>query len=363
MAARASVTLGLCAVAAACGAEPTAGPDAGRPLAIAGVEDLGRFAEPSAIVVGRDGGLGGRLGDRLLWTFGDSFLTAANPVDGSNVLSATAGWSSLDAPLALTQPVDGAGFPAQFIPYTAAELTQNRAAPLDGWALWPGMMIDTGAAEGLVVFQRVKRTAGSGFDGVAVGTAWVAVDAPVARRDPDDLFTRPEPLFFPQVVVDGMAYAIACDPIGSLNVGCKLARAAVADAGRRAAYQFYDGGAWQADLGRAAVVLEGVGGVPTISWNPWLGRYLAVSGRLLDSAVQLRAAARVEGPWSAPVEVAASADGASGIFAPLDPAAFDYGAAEHVALRSADGRAIVISYSRPTEPFRGDVRLARITLQ
>ncbi|MEY5043781.1 MAG: hypothetical protein RJA19_1008, partial [Bacteroidota bacterium] len=41
-------------------------------------------------------------------------------------------------------------------------------------ALWPGMMIDTGAAEGLVTFQRIKRTNGSGFDSMGVGTARIA---------------------------------------------------------------------------------------------------------------------------------------------------------------------------------------------
>jgi hypothetical protein len=118
----------LAAAAGACGGggASDAGVDApSRPLAIERVVDLGRFPEPSATVVGRDGGPGGALGGRLLWTFGDTFLGARNPVDNSNVLSATAGWSAPDAPLALVQPVDAGGFPAQFIPYTAAELAQK----------------------------------------------------------------------------------------------------------------------------------------------------------------------------------------------------------------------------------------------
>ncbi len=39
----------------------------------------------------------------------------------------------------------------------------------------------------------------------------------------------------------------------------------------------------------------------------WLGQYLAITGRPLDSAVQLRTADRIEGPWSAPTELPASA--------------------------------------------------------
>lgn len=340
------------------------GPDgAVRALVVERVEDLGRFPEPSPTVVGRDGGPGGQLGDRLLWTFGDTFLNARNPVDDSNVLSATAGWSSLDEPLALVQPVDGGGFPTQFIPYTADELAQNRAAPLDGWALWPGMMIDTGAAEGLVVFQRIKRTDGAGFDSMGVGTARVAKDATVATRVDGDLFAPPEPLFMPQSVIDGWVYAMACAQVGFLNVGCKLGRAPVADAGVRAAYAFFDGTSWQADVTRAAVVIDGLGGTPTVSWNPWLGRYLAITGRILSSTVQLRTADRIEGPWSAPVELEASSDGSTGLFLPTSEDAYNYAIVEHTALRSTDGRSLVISYSRPTEAFRGDVRLARITLR
>jgi hypothetical protein len=68
------------------------------------------------------------LGGKLLWTFGDTFTSVANPVDGSSVLSATSGWSSTTDRLNLTHPVDGRGFPAQMVPYTDAELAQNRTS-------------------------------------------------------------------------------------------------------------------------------------------------------------------------------------------------------------------------------------------
>ena len=334
-----------------------------RELVVERVVDLGQLPQPSTTVVGRDGGPAGLLGGRILWTFGDTFLQARNPVDNSNVLSATGGWSSVDAPLVLTQPVDAGGFPAQLIPYTAAELAQNQTAPLDGWALWPGTMIDTGDAEGLVIFQRIKRSNGTGYDSMGVGTARIAVDATVATRVAGDLFAPPEPLFMPQSVVNGMVYALACNSVGFLNIGCKMGRAPVAAAGTRAAYMFFDGSDWQADITRAKVTIDGLGGTPTISWNPHLGRFLAITGRILSSTVQLRTANLIEGPWSAPVEIAASADGSTGIFAPTSADASNYVIIEHPELRSADAREIVISYSRPTEPFRGDVRLARITLR
>src|SRR4051812_25186198 len=55
--------------------------DAPRPLEIATVEDLGALPLPSAVTTGRDGGTGGVVAGRLLWTFGDTFTTTLNPVD------------------------------------------------------------------------------------------------------------------------------------------------------------------------------------------------------------------------------------------------------------------------------------------
>ena len=103
--------------------------DAGRclrPLAVERVDDLGAFSLPSPVVLSRDGVSSGLFRGRLAWTFGDTFLTRRNTIDDSSVLSATAGWSRPEAPLALAEPVDDAGLPAQLIPYSDDDL----AAPL-----------------------------------------------------------------------------------------------------------------------------------------------------------------------------------------------------------------------------------------
>src|SRR6185503_2122717 len=90
-----SVSRALVLVAALVGctpgaAAPDASVDAGtRPLAVDHVEDLGAFSAPPT-VVGRDGTTSARLGDRIAWTFGDTFLTKATPDDGTSVRSSTA---------------------------------------------------------------------------------------------------------------------------------------------------------------------------------------------------------------------------------------------------------------------------------
>src|SRR5712691_3293604 len=83
------------------------------PPNVTAVDDLGRLPLP-AKGVGRDGGQGGVLGGKLMWTFGDTFLTEPNHIDGATILSATSGWASIDDPLMLAQSMDG-DQPAQLI--------------------------------------------------------------------------------------------------------------------------------------------------------------------------------------------------------------------------------------------------------
>lgn len=341
--------------------------DGGAPLQVASVVDLGELPHPSDTVAGRDGTNSASKDGQLLWTFGDTFLYETTPVDGSNVASATGAWASLEAPFVLEQPVDADGIPAQLIPYTEDELAQNRSAPLDGWALWPGAVIDTGDADLLVLFQRIKRTAGSGFDGLGVGTARIAPRETVARRDPEDLFSRPMP---PEegpplygaggVAVDGdMVYFFACEEVGFFNQGCRVARAPRARADERDAFEFFDGSSWVVEIDAAAVVIENASAGVSVSFNAHLGRYLCVTSKLLSDDVILRTAERIEGPWPDTGVVIPAGEG--GILPAGEGT--NYLALEQPALSDPDGTSVVISYSRPLGSFRGEVRLARITLE
>ncbi|MEO7094558.1 MAG: hypothetical protein ABI175_14980, partial [Polyangiales bacterium] len=174
-----ALAFALLAALPACGGESSPGagePDAPgadahvtRPLAIDSVVDLGLLPLPPK-GVGRDGGMGGTLGGKLLWTFGDTFLTERNHIDNSSVLSATAAWSTTADPLVLVQSMTG-DQPAQLVPYTPAEITANTADALNGYALWPGPLLDIGESTGVVAFQQIKRMSGSGFASIGVGTS------------------------------------------------------------------------------------------------------------------------------------------------------------------------------------------------
>jgi len=344
------------------GSDAPSPPDAGPPLVVGTVVDLGVLPHPSDAVVGRDGVSSGRFGGRCLWTFGDTFLFTRTPWDDSSVVSATSAWSGDTVPLTLDQPVDANGVPAQLIPYTDDELAANRADPLNGWALWPGAVIDTGDPEALVLFQRIKRTEGGGFEGLDLGTARIGLGETVASRDAESLFSRPpspaaggEPLYGAGGVsiVGETAYFFVCD-VGE----CSVARVPRARADQREAFEFFDGSTWVTDITSAEVVLRGASAV-SVSWNAHLGRYLAISSRIFSNDVVVRTAPAVEGPWPRTGLVIAPAEG--GILAAGE--GFNYLALEQPCLASGDGSSVVISYSRPLGSFRGEVRLARITFE
>lgn len=368
--------LALAALAASCSDESGEPVDAGvvdaaldedagsaREIRVASVVDLGALPHPSDTVAGRDGASSGVVDGQLLWAFGDTFVTEPTPIDGSHVVSATGAWATPSDPFTLEQPVDELGLPAQLIPYTDEEIAQNRASAIDGWALWPGAVVDTGADELLVLFQRVERTDGTGFDGVGLGTARIAPRQTTARRDPIDLFSRrlppapgEPPLYGPGgvAVIGETVYFFGCE-----RGDCRVARAPRARADARVAFEFYDGERWVADIAAAAVVMRGVGAATSVSYNAHLGAYLSVTSRALSNDVLLRSAPRVEGPWPRSGVVIEPAEG--GVLAAGEGA--DYLAQEQPALSSADGREVVISYSRPLGAFRGEVRLARITFE
>lgn len=323
-------------------------------VGVVSVEDLGKLPLP-ALGVGRDGGFSGQLGGQILWTFGDTFLSAPDHIDGASVLSATAGWSTAAAPLELVQAMDG-DQPAQVIPYTADEIAANQADALNGYALWPGALVPIDETTGVIAFQHIKRSNGSDFAVDGIGLARIHAGDAIASRDPDLLFGADG--YIPQLAAGGFVYAWSCAKVGFLDFRCKLARVATADVATADAYTYFDGHAWQSDPAHAAYVLDRSAGGPSVSFNAHLGRYLAVNCEVVSSTVLVRTADAIEGPWSDGVEIATSS---TGLLAPTQDGAYNYLCLEHPEL--ATDHTIVVGYSRPTEPFQGDVRLARVTLR
>ena len=354
---RALVLFVACVGCSPSGSQADASVEAGpRPIVIAEVDDLGAFpAAPT--VVGRDGTTSALVGDQIVWTFGDTFLTKQTLDDKTSVRSATAGWSAPDAALAITNPVDDAGVPIQFVPYTATELAKNQSDPLNGFALWPGAVIPRDATSAVVLFEHVLRQSGSGFTVDAIGTASFTTGATQATRDAAFLFQSPDPLFGNGgVTVDsGSAYFFDCEQ--AIGFHCKLARVPVASVTSRAAFEFWNGTAYVSDVAQAAWFIEGASYALTITFNAFLGRWLAVYSKPLSDDVALRAADHIEGPWTDPEVIIPGAKFVQG------DAGANYLAREHGELQAQSGRELVIGYAHPLANFGGACRLARVILQ
>ncbi|MBI3541781.1 MAG: DUF4185 domain-containing protein [Deltaproteobacteria bacterium] len=332
-----------------------------RALKVESVTDLGPLSMP-ATVPGRDGGWSGLVFGKLFWTFGDSFITVKGE-DGLNVRSSTSAWSASGSAFgtALTEPLTSAGIPYQLVPYTSDELAANQADSANGWALWGGPVLFEKNAEALFLYSRVKRENGSGFNTVSVGVARVSDGATTARRDPSPLFAQPEPLYGngSAYVDEQYVYLYQCDVAAPLDMACAVARAPRAQADHRSAYVFYDGAQWVSDISKARPVVHGAAAGFSVDWNDWLGCYVAVHSELLGKGIRLRTAPAPEGPWSEAITL--PADGTS-ILPNTDGEFGNYLAVQHRGLGSADGRELVVTYSRPLAPFRGEVRAARIRL-
>jgi hypothetical protein len=345
---RLPLAFGLFAVCvdAACAGAPVTSP--------ATAPELGALGHP-AVVTARDGGASVRIGGQILWLFDDTLMTVAG-ADGFSYRSSTAAWGD-GASLTLAEPLDAAGAPFQLLPYTADELTYNRAnGPMERFALWPGSAVDLGGGQALIFFSDLKVHPGSlNYEWLGVGTATLAAGETVAARALDLLFGPAAPAFSVGAVVDGgFVHLYACAPVpGVVDSDCRVARAPFADAMTATAWTTWDGAAWNPDLTKGQPVLHGAPGDLSVSWNDHLGAFLAVHSAIFSNEVVFHTAPRPEGPWT----------NAQHLFTGVvHTDVTNYAAKEHPELATDGGRGLVVTYAHPLGGFEEDVRVATPTL-
>ena len=292
----------------------------------------------------------------MLWTFGDTLMTVMG-ADGFKYRSATAGWSSLGS-LQLDEALDSMGAPFQLFPFTAVEAAYNRAnGPTERYALWPGSVIEASDGNGAWRFyQRLKIHPGTlNYEALDVGLARLPLGSTVAVRDPSPLFSMSTPAYALAAHVDGgFVYLYGCNSVADqLDSECRVVRAVVADAPLTAAWQAYDGAMWQPDLGQAQPVLHGPPGDLSVSFNVYLGQFLAVYSGIFSDDIRWRSSPHPEGPWSKERLLFATTP---------PPSGNNYAGKEHPELAADGGRTIVVGYANATGTFTGDVRLASVTL-
>lgn len=348
----------LCVLAGACGRDSAspAAPTLKRPLEIASVRELGPLGRPASVTV-RDGGASAVLGGRLLWTFADT-LFSPQSIDGTNLRSNTAGLADPASPLVISEPVDARGAPFPFLPFTPEEQAFNDSTgrPDRRIALWPGSVVPDGSGAGLVFYLKLEVNPGLlNYAFIGTGIARVPPASTAAQRDPDLLFRVPEPTFDHAAVLDSQLYVFGAIHDGTPDQPFGVGRAPLARARERAAYVFWDGSAWVSDARRTARVLTGIPGGVSVSYNEYLGQYLAVHSLVLSSVVVMHVADRPEGPWGPAVPAFTGLPVAAG--------SFSYAGREHPHLASQGGRTVFVTYFHPLGAFRGDLRLVEVTFR
>lgn len=355
--------------------------------------------ETTGAVKARDGGYSVAFGGRSAWLYGDSVLSVVGE-DGSawrdNTWSWTEDLDAVDGLDGFTEAVDDLGAPLPFFPATADEAAYNdahRDVDRDGdgvsdcedpcggrEALWPmdavalgdtadgGAAADVaddevGAAAGALVFYvKIHGEPGEwNFYNRGVGVAaWADPTTPPTRPEPGVLPEEPTLLFTPEEGGFGAAAALGEDGLlyawGSReDEGAKhmrLGRVAPAAVQDRAAWRFWDGAGWTAEVAEAAPLFAGSSQLK-VSRDEQLGTWLAFYLDEPWNELVLRTAPAPEGPWSDPTHVA-------DVLGPPD-GGWAYCGIDHPEYRR-DGVHLV-SYYRGLGDWQGETRLLEVALE
>jgi len=157
-------------------------------------------------------------------------------------------------------------------------------------------------------------------------------------------------------VMGDEAYVYGCE-LGQDKLGkpCHLARVAFADILDKTAWTFYSGnGLWSPDSTQAKVVFHG-NDMMSVSFNPYLNRYMAVYSEPLAAKAMLRTATKPEGPWSEPVALFT-------VDAPENAHGWVYDFLAHPEYSQDNGRIIYVTYTMKLDQMHSETRLMAVEL-
>jgi Domain of unknown function (DUF4185) len=319
-------------------------------LEILNAVDLGAIGHPIS-VTNRDGGSSAIIAGKLLWTFGDTLFNPKS-VDGTNLRSNTAALADPILPLVVTEPTDANGAPFQFLPFSSEEKAFNDAngSPNDRIALWTGSMIDLNGTTQMFYLKLHVKPGLLNYEFLGVGLASIAPNSTTATREPNMLFAATEPLFTTAMRVNSEVFVY-----GNLATkGVMIARVNIDHLKERSQYRFWNGMDWVADVGQAVAIVPQTPAL-SVSYNPYLQQFLAVSSGVFSNKVFFRTAPQPEGPWSPVLEA----------FTGMTPATntVDYAGIEHPELAKDGGKTLFVTYYHPLGGFKGELRAVSVNLK
>jgi len=249
----------------------------------------------------RDGGSSVRLGNKILWLFGDTLFTEKS-VDGTNGRSNTAAWADITQPYRLSEPLDAKGAPSQFIPFNTKEAAYNAAStdPNDRYVIWPTQAINIDENTAYIYYLRLKSSPNpTTLVKKGIGIASVSTNSTAARVVNESVFSESDAQFRPTAVRGSFVYLQDCRQNGFVS-DCAVARVQKSQMAIRSAYDFWDGSTWQKNIGRAAYSIPGSPSTMAITWNAYSQKFLMLSAPAFSRDLTLRTADEIQGPWSAP---------------------------------------------------------------
>ncbi len=294
------------------------------------------------------------VGDEDWWLFKVGFAP--------NSVYATSTDSIAKAPKAMPYVLDvaaaNAPAPTSFIPLTPAD----RDALASGELLMheTGNIMMTGPNDGLLFYAPTAlgfkdgQLYPRGF-GTRLANVHFENGSAQATALPTLVFGPDKPAFRYGIIDGGYVYLYGCSDAGFGTSTCVVARAPQAQAAQGASYQFLSSAGWSNDFTFAAPVLDRTRDDLSISYNPFLRRYLAVHQLGLASEIYLLTATAASGPWE-PL-------GSITLPPPLQQGAAHAGALEQPALATQCGRRLVLTYLFSKNGSDNELRHIEVTLR
>ncbi len=344
--------------------------------AIQSAVDIGTVVQ-NAVIYGRDGNFSGRIGNRSVWTFGDTPMSVPN-ANGQNWNDNTLSWTTdLNAADGITLTndyLDASGHPGEFMPYTAFEAQYNydhdtrhcTAQPCGAeYAMWPGAIVaDPKRNRALIFYGEIWRISGQSTwtnigGGIAVGTGNGTFTRPIqnpGNPDPTLMWDSTEVQFTSGATTKGdTLFSYGCTA-GLLQMHCRIGRVLLADALTKSKWEFHQGDeSWTSDPITADTVFRGGAAGNTVVYSPYLKMWVLFYSKIFADDILMRVAYDPWGPWSGWRRVATARPGWNGNTS--------YAAEVHAEYAQQNGQVQYVTYAHTTGFLRMDQPLLQVTFR
>lgn len=347
-----------------------------RPLRVADARDLGpQFTDNPYRMTGQDGAYSIPLGDgRVFWYFGDTLIGERPPGSLRDVFTRLAeiGQPQGHAPFERLPTNTGLVLPAQsgrggltdfaHIVDDDGEIRQLVPPGPGDRDEWDRMWCMHGVALGDTLYLsymhiRMLENQGGPFDlgfeiigtGLAKGDTESWQFERLAHDGEAMWWSYPQPQFSSAILrADDWLYCYGVTGYESGVQQAYLARVRPDDIEDRDRYEYLSGPepTWSADIADAVPLFEGPPNELAVSWNEYLGSYLAVHSFNTDGRQVGRTAPTPWGPWSEPTTLW-TVEAHAGKTYPVAA----YAGKEHPSLSEDRGRVIYLTYVEAEEYF------------